>query len=70
MEYGHLQLNRLTAELGPKLDETAVGKVTLLPDVAAQVELCDNTLIVEFAEGADIAAGETLTVRSASPQQQ
>jgi len=69
VEYGHLQLNRLTTELGPKLDATAVDKVTVLPDLAAQVELCDNTLIIEFAEGADIAAGETLTVGSANPQQ-
>jgi len=62
VEYGHLRLDHLTVELGPDLDAAAVGKLTVSPDLAAQIELREDILTVEFSEGADIVAGETLTV--------
>ena len=70
VEYGDLRLKCLAVELGPKLDATSVGEVAVPSDSGAQVQLRENTLIVEFPGGADFAAGEMFTVGSTSPQQQ
>jgi len=70
VEYGDLRLKCLTVELGADLGVDTVGEMVIRPDLAAQTELCKDILTVEFAGGADIAAGEMFTVGSASPQQQ
>jgi len=70
VEYGDLRLKCLAVELGPDLAVDTVGEMVIRPDLAAHTELCKDILTVEFAGGADIAAGEMFTVGSASPQQQ
>jgi len=70
VEYGYITLNRLTVDIGPKLDADSIGEVAVPSAPGAQVQVRENTIIIEFPEGADIAAGETLTAGSARPQQQ
>lgn len=62
LEYGHLDLRRLTLRLQEGIDEASVTVVS--PTSAGQARASGGVVVVEFQTGIRLRAGDRLTVRS------